>query len=63
MSITKQKGTVIHFQCDHCNRKLAIYFGDFEEGWTSAKKDGWRCYKDDTGAWCHECPDCAKENS
>jgi len=61
MSIATQKDNTIYFECDECNRRPEIYFGDFQEAWAAAKKDGWRCYKDDTGAWCHKCPHCTEE--
>ena len=58
MSITHRDNTM-RITCDSCARKPEIYFGDWKEAWTEAKKDGWTCFKDTTDAWCHKCPQCS----
>jgi hypothetical protein len=61
MSIIESSSSKVTFQCDECNRPPETYLGDFMKALGSAKADGWRCFKDSTGTWCHKCPDCAKE--
>lgn len=62
MSI-EYKNNTMHVQCDFCNRKPEIYFGEWGVAWDEAKKDGWRVKKDDpTASWVHACPDCEGES-
>lgn len=49
----------MHVSCDECSRKEEIYFGEWQTAWAEARADGWRSWKDKTGAWCHRCPTCA----
>jgi len=45
--------------CDSCDRKPEYYDGEtFLIALKKAKMDGWRVFKDATGAWCHKCPVC-----
>ena len=47
------------FECDECGEEFNGELGDdFHEAWATAKREGWRCWKDDDGDWTHRCPGC-----
>lgn len=56
--IDRQGGQIV-WECDSCDETFSWDDPDnFNEGWSAAKRDGWRTQK--AGAeWVHSCPNCS----
>jgi hypothetical protein len=63
MTHAREHGDVHVFHCDTCPASDEGEPGeDFREAWLTLREQGWVCFQDVEGVWCHRCPSCAEED-
>lgn len=60
MTISKDIGNQIIFECDDCGKKFEAKTGRFEYALALLKGAGWRVFKDRFNDWCHICKECKR---